>query len=153
MGEQAETSPRQNIQAHTASSLRQTDRPTPCTPDSSLHPNLLTWFSPPPSHLTSLFLSFSLSDSPGTVKSSELSVGMSDDCVEQSTKHTHILHTRCHTHISWHSFSYYSDTCDTQPWTGSHCSVNHHKPYFVIVLLTLSRITLYGSKVAHMERV
>lgn len=102
MGEQAETSPRQNIQAHTASWLRQTERPTPCTPDYSLHPNLLTWFSPPPSHLTSLFPSFSLSDSPGTVKSSELSGGMSDDCVEQSTKHTHATYTVPHTYT--HTF-------------------------------------------------
>lgn len=93
---------------------------TNCT----LRPHLLTWFSPsPPSHpptrpLTPLSFCSSLSDSPGTMKSSELSEGMSDDCVEQSAKHTHTP-TRCHTHIhetySQHSFLFpeQTETFDT----------------------------------------
>lgn len=44
-------------------------------------------------------LSFALSDSPGTVKSSELSLGMSDDCVELST---HNPLTPPHTHAPTH---------------------------------------------------
>lgn len=77
-GERAETLQCQNIQAHTPSPLS----------NCSLHPHLLTRFfpSPFPPHLP---LSLSVSDNPGTVKSSELSGGMSDNCVEQSAEHTH----------------------------------------------------------------
>lgn len=73
--------------------------------NSTHRPHLLTWFSPSPaSHpptrpLTLLSFCSSLSDSPGTMKSSGLSEGMSDDCVEQSAKHTHT-----HRHGATHTF-------------------------------------------------
>lgn len=75
--------------------------PPPHKHKSSLHLNLLTWFSPPPSHLTSLplCLSLSLSDSPGIVKSSELSRGMSD------RKHTKAPNIVPHTQILILSFA------------------------------------------------
>lgn len=123
MGERAETLLRQNIQARMPSPL--TDKLlTPSPPSDVVFPSP---FSP-----HSLSLSFSLSDSPGTVKSSELSGGMSDDCVEQSAKHTH-AHTHTdtvpHVHETHSSNSFFFPEKLrhlTQLWTGSH-SVYHRK--------------------------
>lgn len=70
-----------------------------------------------------------LPDSPSTVKSSELSGGMSDDCVEQSTKHTRrrgATHTS--TRVVLKLFFFFFVEVDRylihNSGPGSHCSIN-----------------------------
>lgn len=73
------------VPKHTSTYTLSAHRQTP-------HSILGLWRGSPlplPTFPTTPVLSFPLPDSPGTVKSSELSRGMSDDYVKQSAKHTH----------------------------------------------------------------
>lgn len=83
--------------------------------------------SPPP-HRVPLFLPFSVSDSPGTVKSSELSGGMSDDCVGQSAEHTnpHTVPHTCSRDLFSHPVLFYFHEADIRQVTRctSHCLLN-----------------------------